>query len=268
MYLSVDCVIVNRRVYANHNVMGVGIGSRGRGVYFFKNWRWRMKRARGKNSMMKTILKMLVVLSLLVMPAVAGAVQTQVDFLVFNSGGSVTYTPTSASTGTLTGANIEISKVIGYYTPANPSVAYWTLVHDPGTVTLSFTAPATVIYSGGGIANYSAFGGTVAIKYSGGGDLLNGTVLNGVMTNMNINFQQGTFGAKFHCDALSAAIQGFYGVGDLPLGSISLSGVPNAGLTSFTPNTGSVSVVPIPGAVWLLGTGLVGLVGVRRRFLS
>ena len=27
-------------------------------------------------------------------------------------------------------------------------------------------------------------------------------------------------------------------------------------------------VVPVPGAVWLLGSGLIGLVGIRRRFLS
>lgn len=30
----------------------------------------------------------------------------------------------------------------------------------------------------------------------------------------------------------------------------------------------SVAVVPIPGAVWLLGSGLVGLVGLRRKFKS
>ena len=31
---------------------------------------------------------------------------------------------------------------------------------------------------------------------------------------------------------------------------------------------GSINVIPIPGAVWLLGSGLIGLVGIRRRFLS
>ena len=37
-------------------------------------------------------------------------------------------------------------------------------------------------------------------------------------------------------------------------------------------NTGGISVevsqVPIPGALWLLGTGLIGLAGVRKRFKS
>jgi len=31
---------------------------------------------------------------------------------------------------------------------------------------------------------------------------------------------------------------------------------------------GGGSVVPLPGAVWLLGAGLVGLVGIRRRKLA
>jgi len=28
--------------------------------------------------------------------------------------------------------------------------------------------------------------------------------------------------------------------------------------------TGQVSAVPVPGAIWLLGTGLTGLIGLRR----
>ena len=31
---------------------------------------------------------------------------------------------------------------------------------------------------------------------------------------------------------------------------------------------GAINVVPIPGAAWLLGTGLAGLIGIRRRLRS
>jgi hypothetical protein len=34
---------------------------------------------------------------------------------------------------------------------------------------------------------------------------------------------------------------------------------------SYALNSGQVNVVPIPAAVWLLGSGLVGLVALRRR---
>ena len=31
---------------------------------------------------------------------------------------------------------------------------------------------------------------------------------------------------------------------------------------------GTFSSVPIPGAVWLLGSGIIGLVGIRRKFMT
>lgn len=36
----------------------------------------------------------------------------------------------------------------------------------------------------------------------------------------------------------------------------------------FDVNAVQVNATPIPGAVWLLGTGLIGLVGIRRRFVA
>jgi hypothetical protein len=33
-------------------------------------------------------------------------------------------------------------------------------------------------------------------------------------------------------------------------------------------NDGSVTATPIPTAAWLLGTGLIGLVGIRRRMTA
>jgi len=52
------------------------------------------------------------------------------------------------------------------------------------------------------------------------------------------------------------------------LGSTGSSGNASDWATGSTGGSGpgSWSVVPIPGAVWLLGSGLVGLVGLRRKF--
>ena len=43
----------------------------------------------------------------------------------------------------------------------------------------------------------------------------------------------------------------------------------NLGLQyTLSANEMVISAIPIPGAVWLLGSGLIGLVGIRRRFSS
>jgi hypothetical protein len=77
-----------------------------------------------------------------------------------------------------------------------------------------------------------------------------------------------------------------YLVGQLPGGDVAIAvpyfstqyyhadwGDGNAGLWNFTGDTFGFETlayrqVPVPGAVWLLGTGLAGLVAVRRRFLK
>lgn len=43
-------------------------------------------------------------------------------------------------------------------------------------------------------------------------------------------------------------------------------GTSDTGGTTITMYQGLITAVPIPGAVWLLGSGLVGLVAIRRRF--
>jgi hypothetical protein len=54
----------------------------------------------------------------------------------------------------------------------------------------------------------------------------------------------------------TAAVQSFI------LGSATLSAT---GLLTLTGNTVTPPTVPLPPAVWLLGSGLLGLVGVSRR---
>jgi len=58
----------------------------------------------------------------------------------------------------------------------------------------------------------------------------------------------------------------FYGTGATSgNGAMRVSAYDPAGTYYFDSITGSVAPVPIPGAVWLLGSGLVGLVGLRKR---
>jgi hypothetical protein len=52
---------------------------------------------------------------------------------------------------------------------------------------------------------------------------------------------------------------GYQGLGDKE------GGIPSL-LYGIAVRPGDVSAVPIPGAVWLLGSGLAGLVGLRRKF--
>ena len=53
-------------------------------------------------------------------------------------------------------------------------------------------------------------------------------------------------------------------------GSGYVDGLPTVGYpeTPYIPLYGANMATPIPAAVWLLGTGLVGLFGIRRRFVS
>lgn len=43
-------------------------------------------------------------------------------------------------------------------------------------------------------------------------------------------------------------------------------GMENNLLSAVAVHSGDIAAVPIPGAVWLLGSGLIGLVGLRRKF--
>ncbi len=60
---------------------------------------------------------------------------------------------------------------------------------------------------------------------------------------------------------------GFVFTADYQLGNIAYDAVfsDHGTLEAFTTISGTTSVVPIPGAVWLLASGLAGLVGIRRK---
>lgn len=72
----------------------------------------------------------------------------------------------------------------------------------------------------------------------------------------------------FNTPSFSSSASGIFNPSSFPfaLGIVAVINHQGAGTTSFDASL-STSPVPIPGAAWLLGAGLIGLVGIRRRIL-
>lgn len=66
----------------------------------------------------------------------------------------------------------------------------------------------------------------------------------------------------YHYNVWSAVYQCFYNGEQYAAAKLALGGT---GVYAMAVREGDVSTVPIPGAVWLLGSGLVGLVGFRKK---
>lgn len=197
------------------------------------------------------------------------------DFgIIAPTGGTISY---GGGGVPLIGSGIEVDTVVGLGTTANDNVSL-----TCNTCVLAFTTGG---YTGssGNIWNFSG-GGSVTINGSldfpdTTPDIVNGTLLSGTFTSANLvdlgsgSFQfqivAGAFTDTKHPDLLD-----FYGlpavdyVGGLNLSfeaSSSLS--PGTAFTSTQVLSGDVinQPVPVPAAVWLFGSGLLGLVGVARR---
>ena len=129
-----------------------------------------------------------------------------------------------------------------------------------------------------GPVGYQTFTGGTFILSDGSGVLLQGTIGNSalsapagsdpqVATIFSFNaINYSTISANLNT-GLSAPLPGSYSISMQFIGSYSTptSNVPG-GLSAFnTTGTGTFNAVPVPPAVWLFGTGLLGLVAVARR---
>jgi len=198
------------------------------------------------------------------------------DFgIIAPTGGTISYAGAGAPH---VGVDIEVDNVVGLATPSNPNVA-----RDLVDAKLSFTTGASsgVWTWGGGQGSSIQLVGGVDLNDDGDaadpGDIpIGSTLMSGEFGFASAAY----FGGLFHItgssfiDSKHNDLLEFYG-----LPSVLYSG--NFNISFNAPFTGQGEAfssdmvlsgditntpVPIPGAVWLLGSGMLGLVGVRRRF--
>ena len=190
------------------------------------------------------------------------------------TGGSISYAGGAAP---LVGVDIDVDTVVGLATPSNSNVVYNLI-----SATLSFTTGASLapwVWGGGSNSSIQLYGG-VDLDGNGSigtGDISAGTLLlSGQFGFADVSYYGNEFhitGASF-TDEKNSDLLNHYG---LPLvdysGHFNISfsasyGKVGDAFTSSSLLSGDVTntPVPIPGAVWLLGSGLAGLVGIRRKF--
>jgi hypothetical protein len=184
--------------------------------------------------------------------------------------GTISYAGGAAA---LIGANIDVDSIVGLGTPLNSDLNDGT--EACSSCVLSFTTGiSTGGWNFGGGGTISIVGGFTAAGIGAGETLLTGTFDSSTVVDIGGSmFDFKILGASFfdtkHPDLLS-----YFGMpaGDYTGGlniSFDMIGTPVVG-TDFTSDTlfsGDVvnNPVPVPAAVWLFGSGLLGLVGIARR---
>ena len=191
-----------------------------------------------------------------------------IDFAVnAPTSGTISYDGSTA----LIGSGIDVDTIVGLSTPLNAGAA----ISCDGCL-LNFTSGANTggwdFGSGGTI---SIVGGVSAAGIAGGATLLSGTFDSASVFDVgggtfNFKITGGSFNDTKHPDLLT-----YFGMplvdyqGGLNISfntTVSPLSVGDA-FTSATVFSGNIvnSPVPVPAAVWLFGSGLLGLVGVARR---
>ncbi|MEN8205169.1 MAG: VPLPA-CTERM sorting domain-containing protein [Pseudomonadota bacterium] len=177
--------------------------------------------------------------------------------------------------GALIGSGIDFYTILGEDTPSNPGIAL-----DCVDCVLDFTTGTNISE------------GPVVWEFNGGGSLtITGTVKDGVTQIASGTLVSGSFSdavvtgdgndasvlilSGFGTDSKNADLLNFFGLSEqgftfastnISIGNVNYLG--NGGFNGTLTNAdfdNITTVVPVPAAVWLFGSGLLGLVGVARR---
>jgi hypothetical protein len=157
------------------------------------------------------------------------------------------------------------------YTPLNPSVTLG------NTVTLSISGEGFTTQTIGGNVNLSwdntiltlATTSSPDVVFTWPGDTVGASFVDSDTINLSLgHFGSGSFGPTFNIANLLFTGSG---VGISPITISTSNWVDESFSLLSSQPTGvvggnvTVNVVPIPGAIWLLGSGLIGMVGIRRK---
>jgi len=224
-------------------------------------------------NLLKNLLLVALIAATMVLSAGAAQAAYTIDYTIGNEQNTlVSYDPNGDKA--LHGSNLSVTGVTGQGTPSNNGV---TLPITSGNLT--FQTGALTSYSNNTwiFGTPGSFTLTGAIQSNPSTTLVSGHFTSASITAIDLqagSFKFNIFGAGLE-DFDNRSVYNYFGVPDsytctnaLAL-TFTANIAGNGGFTSSTITSGTLvdspTPTPIPAAAWLLGSGLMGLVGIRRR---
>jgi len=165
--------------------------------------------------------------------------------------------------------SVDFESIIGKYADGSVAVNdFLTISHELRGVGFSFSVDPTDIFGNpnASISNQLGSGLPISFIFDTSRVSVTSVLIGGISDNTRIQLE--AFGSDFYGSRFTSAgwseISGFsesLGLGILSQVDVTLD---RASVSSFTIEYDLVSAVPVPAAVWLFASGLIGLVGVGR----